>query len=146
MPAAPSSFIHSPIPSGPFSLVHLGFTPQLHPSPTSYLNRCDHSDIVTPPSSDTGPQSADRTLELFCWVQGDDPRHVFPLEIAETKTVGALKEAIKEKKKPAFDHVVADTLNLWRVSASYQDEPMPLLTARRLAGFHRHDQEFRRFS
>jgi hypothetical protein len=33
---------------------------------------------------------------------------------------------IKEKKKPEFDHVPADTLKLWKVSASYEREPMPL--------------------
>jgi hypothetical protein len=40
--------------------------------------------------------------------------------------VGALKKVIKEEKKPAFDHVPANTLKLWKVSTSYQDEPMPL--------------------
>ena len=59
------------------------------------------------------------TLELFCWVQGDDHRQAFSLKIAGTETVSALKKAIKEKKKLAFDHVPADTLKLWKVSASY---------------------------
>jgi hypothetical protein len=66
------------------------------------------------------------TLELFCWVQGDDPRQAFSLKIAGAETVSALKEAIKEKKKVSFEHVDADTLKLWKVSASYQREPMPL--------------------
>jgi hypothetical protein len=66
------------------------------------------------------------TLELFCWVQGDPHDQAFSLEIAGTKTVSALKKAIKAEKKPAFDHVPADTLKLWKVSASYQDEPVPL--------------------
>ena len=36
--------------------------------------------------------------------------------IAANKSVGSLKDAVKEKKKPAFDHVSADTLVLWKVS------------------------------
>jgi hypothetical protein len=56
------------------------------------------------------------TLELNCWVLGDDPSRVFPVEIASSKTVGFLKEAIKDKMKPAFDHIAANSLNLWKVS------------------------------
>jgi hypothetical protein len=58
------------------------------------------------------------TLELFCWVQGDDLQEAFSLEIAGTKTVSALKKAIKEEKKVAFEHVDAGSLKLWAVSAS----------------------------
>ena len=47
---------------------------------------------------------------------GDDPSHVFPVKIAHTESVGALKKAIKNEKKHAFEHVDADTLNLWEVS------------------------------
>ena len=32
------------------------------------------------------------------------------------ESVGSLKKAIKEEKKPAFDRVPADTLILWKVS------------------------------
>jgi hypothetical protein len=56
------------------------------------------------------------TLALNCLVSGDDPDHIFTIEIANTKTVGALKKAIKEEKKPAFDDVAADALVLWKVS------------------------------
>jgi hypothetical protein len=62
-------------------------------------------------SSESQPQ-----LNLNCLVLGDDASHIFPIEIAERKTVGALKDAIKDKKRPAFDHVPADTLILWQVS------------------------------
>jgi len=55
------------------------------------------------------------TLELNCWVLGDDPRSVFPVEIASSKTVGFLKEAIKDKTKCAFDDIDAKSLNLWKV-------------------------------
>jgi hypothetical protein len=58
-----------------------------------------------------------RHLELNCLVLGDDnPSHIFPVKIEKTALVGTLKEVIKDKKKPAFEHVDADTLVLWRVS------------------------------
>jgi hypothetical protein len=66
------------------------------------------------------------TFELFCWVQGDPHDQAFPLKIAGTEAVGTLKDMIKEKKEPEFDRVVAGSLKLWKVSASYQQEPMPL--------------------
>ena len=56
------------------------------------------------------------TLNLNCLVLGDDASRVFPVEIANSKTVGDLRDAIKDKKRPAFDHVPADTLVLWKVS------------------------------
>jgi hypothetical protein len=56
------------------------------------------------------------TLDLNCLVLGNDANHIFPIEIAERKTVGALKDAIKDKKEYAFPHVDADTLILWKVS------------------------------
>jgi hypothetical protein len=56
------------------------------------------------------------TLALNCLVAGDDPDRIFTIEIAKTKNVGALKDAIKDKKKPAFDHVPADTLVIQKVS------------------------------
>ena len=55
-------------------------------------------------------------LEINCLVHGEPRSHIFPVQIAATKTVGALKDTVKEKKQPAFDHVPADTLVLWKVS------------------------------
>ena len=55
-------------------------------------------------------------LELNCWVLGDAPRRVFPVKIASSETVGYLKEAIKEKMKPVFDDITANSLDLWKVS------------------------------
>ena len=49
------------------------------------------------------------TLDLNCLVLGHDASHIFPIEIAESKTVGTLRKAIKDEKRPAFDHVPADT-------------------------------------
>lgn len=56
------------------------------------------------------------TLELNCWVLGDDPNRVFAVEISSSKTVSFLKEVIKDKKKPVFDDIAADSLHLWMVS------------------------------
>jgi hypothetical protein len=54
-------------------------------------------------------------LEINCLVLSESHTHIFPVEIATTRTVGALKDAIKEKKQHAFQHVDADDLVLWRV-------------------------------
>jgi len=56
------------------------------------------------------------TLELNCLVSGDDPNHIFTIEIADTKNVSALKKAIKIEKQLAFQHIDADTLILWKAS------------------------------
>jgi hypothetical protein len=46
----------------------------------------------------------------------DDPGHVFTIKMPSTETVSILKKEIKKEKEPAFDHVPADTLVLWKVS------------------------------
>jgi hypothetical protein len=56
------------------------------------------------------------TLTLNCLVSGDDPDRIFTIEIANAKNVGALKKAIKEEKKLAFQYADADALVLWKVS------------------------------
>jgi hypothetical protein len=49
-------------------------------------------------------------------VLGHDASRIFPIEIAERKTVGALRKGIKDEKEHAFQHVDADALLLWKVS------------------------------
>jgi len=66
---------------------------------------------VPPPSLPSVP-----TLEINCLLDGDDASHVFPVKISSNECVGALRKAIKEEKKPALDHVTADSLKVWRVS------------------------------
>jgi hypothetical protein len=39
----------------------------------------------------------------------------------ETETVGVLKDTIKDKKRPSFDHVTADSLVLWKLSIPVTD-------------------------
>jgi hypothetical protein len=76
-------------------------------------------------------------------VLGDNDRsRVFPVEIANNKTIGALKDAIKEKKKPAFDHVPADTLDLWKVSGF----DSPLVRSCPLAPFFRYPFQSKQIS
>src|SRR6266702_179887 len=62
-----------------------------------------------------------RLLELNCLIISDDPSRIFAVKIEETKSVGYLKEAIKSKKKPAFNNVDANTLDLWSVSIDVND-------------------------
>ena len=63
-------------------------------------------------------------LELDCLVLGNNPSRVFPVEIAATKSVGSLRELIKDKKKFAFDHVPAHTPspNIFKVSFPMDDD------------------------
>jgi len=56
------------------------------------------------------------TLHLNCLVLGDDASHVFVIKMERTESISALKDAIKDKKRHAFQHVDADTLVLWKVS------------------------------
>ena len=47
---------------------------------------------------------------------GEDSTRIFSVEIYGDKNVAGLKKAIKEEKKPEFDHVAADSLDIWNVS------------------------------
>jgi hypothetical protein len=78
-------------------------------------------------------QSDDRTLCLNCWVFGDKSSRVFTVEIADTKNVGALKDAIKEKNAVAFRHVDAVAIDLWQVRERIAQRCPPLIY---LAGLH----------
>jgi hypothetical protein len=58
-------------------------------------------------------------LNLLCYVRGDDYKNAFRVTIGMEEWVADLKEAIKEKKRPYFDHIPADSLVLWKVSVPY---------------------------
>jgi Crinkler effector protein N-terminal domain len=75
---------------------------------------------VPPPSLPSGPQLDHRNLELHCLLLGDDATRILFVEIANTKPVSALKEAIKEKKL-SLHHIDADALTLWKVSIPVND-------------------------
>jgi len=51
-------------------------------------------------------------IKLNCFVLGDDSSRVFEIKIAPTESVSALKNAFKEERRPLFDHVPADHLNV----------------------------------
>ena len=55
-------------------------------------------------------------LLLNCWVLGEDSNRIFPVKIDRDENVGGLKKAIKEEKKPAFNPITADSLDVWKVS------------------------------
>ncbi|KAF8322897.1 uncharacterized protein EI90DRAFT_3077263 [Cantharellus anzutake] len=61
------------------------------------------------------------SVNLNCWVLGDGTGQVFSVKIASTESVIALKEAIKDKKKVALQHIDADALTLWKVSIPVDD-------------------------
>ncbi|KAG0042488.1 hypothetical protein BGZ89_006885, partial [Linnemannia elongata] len=65
---------------------------------------------------------SDNQLTLFCLVDGEATSNAFSVEIEPTKTVDALKNAIKTKKAPEFDNIAADKLTLWCV-------PIPVVPA-----------------
>ena len=46
---------------------------------------------------------------------GEPRSRIFTVKIEGTKTVSVLRDAIKEKKRPAFDCIPADNLVLWKV-------------------------------
>ena len=62
------------------------------------------------------------TIRLVFWVFGDDCDRTTGVEIALDKDIGDLKEAIKEKKKPAFEHFDAHALDLWKVSVPFDED------------------------
>jgi hypothetical protein len=59
------------------------------------------------------------TLELNCWVLGDDLSRVFLLKITSLEMVGVLRKAIRDKKKHAFENIDANSLCLWKVGHGY---------------------------
>ncbi|THG97881.1 hypothetical protein EW145_g7525 [Phellinidium pouzarii] len=58
-------------------------------------------------------------LRLFCFVyhDGDEPSisRLFSVEIANTESVGTLKDEIKAKLQPTFAHIHACDMRLWKV-------------------------------
>jgi hypothetical protein len=73
-------------------------------------------DVFSHSSSFLVPQLDPPILELYCLIRGDDANHIFPVEIASSKSVGALKEIVREKNKFSLEHMDAKTLTLWKVS------------------------------
>ncbi|GET02143.1 hypothetical protein GLOIN_2v1571020 [Rhizophagus clarus] len=61
-------------------------------------------------------------ITLSCLVAGE--KHSFPVDIDtnKVKTVGHLKDVIKENQKPFFDNVAPKVLKLWKVDISLEEE------------------------
>jgi hypothetical protein len=55
-------------------------------------------------------------ITLYCLVCGNDAENAFKVVIEKDKDINDLKKAIKEENTPAFDHVAAQDLVLWRVN------------------------------
>ena len=55
-------------------------------------------------------------LELNCWVIGDEPHSIFPVEVASSKTVGYMRKAILPEMENSCSDLVAKSLVLWKVS------------------------------
>jgi hypothetical protein len=66
-----------------------------------------------PPTMTMGPMSG--VITLPCWIIESHTKQIFLVEIGRDKMWGSVKDAIKEKKKPEFDDIAADTLDLWKV-------------------------------
>ncbi|KAF8227713.1 hypothetical protein L208DRAFT_1295299 [Tricholoma matsutake] len=78
-----------------------------------------HVVVKAPPIIST---QAPSLLLLNCWVLGEDSTCVFPVKIDCDENVGALKKAIKEEKKQVFDHITADSLDVWNVSIPIDED------------------------
>jgi Crinkler effector protein N-terminal domain len=78
----------------------------------------------------TGIWQASDELRLNCLVLGDDSDRVFSVEIDNNKNVSMLREAIKDKTKPAFDSTAANRLDLWKVSIKIDDNLPEKLSGR----------------
>lgn len=59
----------------------------------------------------------DDKFKLFCWIidKSDNP---FPINIAQSETVGDLKQKIKKSQRE-LNYLASDSLTLFKVSNSY---------------------------
>ena len=55
------------------------------------------------------------SLSLNCLIHGEVTEQMFTVEVEKTKNVSILKDLIKEKKAPHFDHIAASDLDIWMV-------------------------------
>ena len=55
-------------------------------------------------------------ITLNCWELLDGPSRIFPVEIAKTESVGALKKAIKKEKENRLHGIESSVLGLWKAS------------------------------
>ncbi|KAG6328972.1 hypothetical protein ID866_10116 [Astraeus odoratus] len=58
----------------------------------------------------------EQPLMLHCWVYGTDVSRIFLVEISKTKTVAALRKAIRDEKPVVFGTVDANTLDIYPIA------------------------------
>jgi hypothetical protein len=61
------------------------------------------------------PESVQRH-DLNCWMLGDKPHQVVTINVSRDTKVSAFPGLIKDKNKPALDHLSATSFELWEVS------------------------------
>jgi hypothetical protein len=59
--------------------------------------------------------------EYCLWCCTSDVPSPFPVKIEKTASVGELKRAIREEKRPELDDIAADSLTLWVVSIPVEE-------------------------
>ncbi|RUP49356.1 hypothetical protein BC936DRAFT_142733, partial [Jimgerdemannia flammicorona] len=57
----------------------------------------------------------------MCLVYGDSVECAFPVDIRKSKLISHLKDKIKEKKAPYFNHIAADELTLYLVDMAVEN-------------------------
>ena len=60
-------------------------------------------------------------LNLNCLVLSDNASCVFSIKITKSKTISVLRDAIKDKKRHAFQHINTDALFLWKVDITVDE-------------------------
>jgi hypothetical protein len=60
-------------------------------------------------------------ITINCLVRGESVQNAFPVDIEKSKSIGHLKDKIKDKKSVEFRDVDADRLELWKVNISGDD-------------------------
>ena len=60
--------------------------------------------------------AASEEIELFCFIIGDEPNNVFPIQIEKDRTICNIKAKIKDENKHALRGIDAKSLVLWMVS------------------------------
>lgn len=60
--------------------------------------------------------AASGEIELFCFIIGDEPNNIFPIQIERDRTIGNMKAKIKDENKHVLQGIDAKSLVLWMVS------------------------------
>ena len=89
------------------------------------LSRTEINFYLTPEHNTLFLSDPNIPIKALCQVVGENPyENAFPvdIDINKVKTVGHLKDAIKEKLHPKFENVTANDIKLWKVDISLEKE------------------------